>query len=402
MRRLIDTIAAIPLAGHAAALAAGFGLLAAAGDLSRHVGLYLTVHGVLSIVCLHAATRAEARGLVARPRWILAAALLFRVMQIPAAPSLSDDLWRYLWDGRVSEAGINPFAHAPDARALAALRDGDWAKINHREIPTIYPPLAQFAFRAARGIGSGSAALKSLWVLCDLGVMAVLVALLARSRRPASRLILYAWNPLVVVEVARAGHVDVLGILFVTLALWAVAAGRERAGVAAVSLAGLAKLIPFGLLLWFLPRRPRATAALAATLVAVGYLPFLGAGSTLFAGLAAYGEHWRFHPLGFGLLAAWVSDPRAARLLALALWLGATGVTVLRGATFERAAFVFFGGYLLLSPTLHPWYFLWILPFAALRRSRAWWLAAALAPLGYGVLARYRDGGPWREIPWVP
>ena len=105
--------------------------------------------------------------------------LALRVPAWMAPPAHSDDVYRYLWDGKVQRAGINPYRFAPDAVELTALRDADWARINNRQLPTIYPPLAEAAFAAAPSLG----AWKLLVALADL---AVALLLLCRARRPAA------------------------------------------------------------------------------------------------------------------------------------------------------------------------------------------------------------------------
>ena len=121
-------------------------------------------------------------------------AVLFRLLLLDTAPSLSDDIYRYLWDARVQAAGGNPYAHAPDAAPLEGLRDEDWSRINHPELVTVYPPVAQWFFLAAHLVWPGVTGLKAALVLCDLLLIAVLWRLLrVRGQRP-ERALLYAWH----------------------------------------------------------------------------------------------------------------------------------------------------------------------------------------------------------------
>ena len=64
-----------------------------------------------------------------------------------------DDFWRYQWEGKIQQAGFNPYTHAPDAPALEALREEfpAWHRINHRHFRTIYPPGAELVFLALSG-----------------------------------------------------------------------------------------------------------------------------------------------------------------------------------------------------------------------------------------------------------
>ncbi|HNC73376.1 MAG TPA: hypothetical protein PK362_00620, partial [Elusimicrobiota bacterium] len=112
-----------------------------------HPGGFLAVFAAAFFLYLPAVRRT-----LKRPQslgLILAAGVLFRLTAFLSPPSLSDDIYRYLWDGRVQAAGHNPYRFAPDAPELASLRNAEHTGINHKSVPTIYPPLAQAVFRLA-------------------------------------------------------------------------------------------------------------------------------------------------------------------------------------------------------------------------------------------------------------
>ena len=161
-------------------------------------------------------------------------AILFRLVLLPCAPFLSDDIYRYLWDGHVQLEGINPYLYPPDAPELESVRTAWHARINNPSIPTIYPPFAQMVFAAGALAGGSVVALKALWTLADLGACLLLAAVARRTGRsvPAT-LILFAWSPLMVVETAWSGHFEALGILLLAiLLLFAVPArGIGSAGI---------------------------------------------------------------------------------------------------------------------------------------------------------------------------
>ena len=111
-------------------------------------------------------------------------AVLFRLLLLPA-PGGSTDVYRYLWDGRVQAAGINPYAHAPTDPALVGLRDRTvWPRINHRDDRTIYPPAAQATFRAAHAIGLRTpTGFTAVVIAADLAAIGLLVRLVRRAGR---------------------------------------------------------------------------------------------------------------------------------------------------------------------------------------------------------------------------
>ncbi len=134
---------------------------------------------LLAFACYLLALR-TARALTGPAAFAAAAAfaLLFRAVLVPEPPYLSDDAYRYLWDGQVQLRGLNPYRHAPAAEAVAGLDDALRARVNHPGVPTIYPPLAQLAFLAAAALPGGTLTLKLLWLLADLAIALLLPALL--------------------------------------------------------------------------------------------------------------------------------------------------------------------------------------------------------------------------------
>ena len=178
----------LALATSAAILYAGLAVL---GDLTAHTGAFLAIHGALLVVM--AAAWWVARG--AGPRVLglaLGAALLFRVVMALGSPALSDDVYRYVWDGRVQLHGIHPYLHAPADPALESLRDSDWERINHPELETIYPPLAQVLFAGLAALGAGVRGFKMAAGLADFAVVLALAYLLRRLSLPPDRVLLYA------------------------------------------------------------------------------------------------------------------------------------------------------------------------------------------------------------------
>jgi alpha-1,6-mannosyltransferase len=350
---------------------------------------------------------------------ILAFGLLFRVLLLPTPIYLSSDLYRYFWDGRVQLAGINPYRHAPAAPELAHLRDDDLhPSINRPTSRTIYPPAAQWLFAAAAATGIRSVLAWRLLILAAEGVtVALLLALLRRHRLAETAVLVYAWSPLVVFEGVQAGHLDLLMVPLVLLALlWRGGGAPVRAGLA-LGLAVLLKLYPAVLALawsarpggagpagdpggrarwpgaggWWRARDWPFIGAVAGT-VALGYAPYLwalGAGAFGFLpeyfgpaedhniglrGLLTYGFGWTGAPARYGVMALLF-----AVLLGALVWIARGGST---GLARTGAAAV--GAYLALVPTaMHPWYVVWIVPFLCLAPSLAWLYFSGAVSLSY-------------------
>ena len=341
--------------------------------------------------------------------WIVAVGA--RLSLLPLAPELSDDINRYLWDGHVQAAGVNPYASAPDAGELAGLRTAYHDDINNPSVPTIYPPAAQLIFLLVALAGSKLLLLKVVWIACDLAtgfVLARIAAARGLDDRPV--LLLWLWSPLLLIEVAWSGHLEPLGLLALTLAIYVAGQDDARGAAAGVALAfaSLTKFAPAAALPALVRRRGLAALAGFVATVVLLYAPYAGAGTAVFDGLRTYSEHWWFMKGPFAVLETVTGDPLRARGFAGVIVVGVIGWTTWKSFELDRTLLWVLGTGMILTPTLHPWYVLWILPMAILRRSRAWLLLSGLAFIGYFGLGSYQDTGQWsqpgivRAALWLP
>ena len=314
---------------------------------------------------------------------IIGLALAMRVVLLPGAP-ISNDVFRYVWDGRVQSAGVNPYLYVPADPALAHLRDqAIYPDINRADYArTIYPPMAQIVFFLVTRISESVVAMKVAMVAFEaLAVWAILQLLAARAL-PATHVLLYLWHPLPMWEFARSGHVDAVAIAFLMLAF--VAADRRSPAMAGIALAAgtLVKYFPavagpslYQRWDWRLP------AAFIATL-ALLYLPYLGAGTKVLGFLGQYVTEERLEQgsgLFFWLLlgtvvalpstAFWYYFPAAA-----AIMIGLAIALMLRqrqpGADLW-AAMVLAVAFLVLFSPHYAWYFAWLVPFLCFYPSAA-------------------------------
>jgi hypothetical protein len=391
--------------------------------------LYL---GAVALV-LRPSTEARSAGITVAA---VAFAVAFRLILLPSRPTLSDDMYRYVWDGRVQARGYSPYRYPPAAIELAELRAGDrtvWRYINRKDVVTIYPPGAQAAFAGIwRVVGDRVTGFKAAFVTAELLGALVLWRLLRRLGQPPERILIYLWSPLLVFEVAHAGHVDGLMLPLLIAALWARAAGRPWALGFFLGAAALVKLFPALLLPALLPPlfewRPGPRLA-AWTRLRAGALPALAAfGATLAAGYAAYGVGGanvagflpRYFGENFNLGLARLFFEAAPALglsgatLANAVTFGGLGILsavfVARPAQSARQALErcmwLIGWFTLTTQNLFPWYLLWLLPLLALQAEPGRVLGLRLAPAtawllftGTSALA-YLFFIEWRVTPW--
>jgi hypothetical protein len=361
-----------------------------------------------------------------------AIAALLRLTLLPIRPSLSEDAYRHVWDGRVQTAGFDPYLYAPADPALERLRDGEvWPRINHPELRTVYPPSAQALSLASSRVDgllspiglSPIAAWKGTLLLVELAGAGLLAWGLLRAGRGAAFLI-YAWSPLAVVEFYASGHVDAAGVGLLAGAVGLFLLGRPAIAGALFSAALLAKWIPAAFLGAGVRLRGKKRLLAGGTLAAaLLWTPYVHPGSAPFESLGSYQANWESGGVLHRILRvdAWGALPRHlvewdwrhlgtagtprekfwGRTAAAALVVVATGWAVLRGVPATAAAAVGLFAFLLVRPTVHPWYATWLLPLLALSFWRSILLWTALVPLGYEVLLRHRIEGLWRPNPWV-
>src|SRR5881398_3763565 len=153
---------------------------------------------------------------------VLAAVWHIEFLRLP--PGADDDIHRYLWDGRLQRLGYNPYIVVPSDPALAGLHTPETRTLNNPDLPSPYPAGAQLFFRAVTAIQESTFALKVAFVVCDFAIVFVLLDLL-RRKQAAHLVLAFAWNPLLAVEVAGSGHIDIVGAL-----LLLVSAGAPTAG----------------------------------------------------------------------------------------------------------------------------------------------------------------------------
>ncbi len=371
---------------------------------------YLTLGAAAGLLSLFAAAILSG----SRPGFLVLSATVFRATLVLRAPDLSDDIQRYLWDARVAAAGISPWAHAPDDPELAAIAPEARAQVGHRKVRTVYPPVAEAAFRAGSAGGRHPRALKALFAAADVAI----VWLLARQGSVFGAA-LYAFHPLPVLEGAGQGHLDPLGIVLLLAALAFLGARRRVLSGICLALSVLTKYVSLAAALPIVRRGGWRLAFSGAVVAAALWVASTRGGVSPAGGLFDYASRWDFnsvlYPAAVEVMRsgdvparaktafvqwrqrhghpAWTQPifpffydgffARAALGSILALLLLAIA---LRMREPRSATFASIGALLLFSPTLHPWYLLWTLPFAAERREPAFLYLSFSVPLSYGLL----------------
>ena len=377
-------------------------------------------------------------------KWLWGGAILFRLLLLFTSPSLSDDIYRYLWDGYVSNQGVSPYAYAIDAPELDYLDVPVRALANNTWMASPYLPAAQWIFHSLAFLFPLEPIfLQILMVGFDLLSGLILVGLLRLTALPAHRLLIYLWNPLVILEVAHGAHIDAWMALLTLAAIWftlktAPASNSPTyqlyvlAAPVLLAAATLTKILPFLLLpllffLWSWRQRILYGLVVFGVLLPSGLragwgLTGLMDGRGVFGALRIYSERWKFNSGLFFWLETWLSalgvpEPTDTAKLAVALLMGLTWLGVWVWAwrrpgirSTLRAAVVPFIAYIALTPTVHPWYILILLaflPFLPPDKGEPHFLWFGILPwlylsgsLIYSYLT-YIDPSEFHELPWV-
>jgi hypothetical protein len=270
--------------------------------------------------------------------------------------------------------------------------------MNHRSYTAVYPPAWQLAGAAVVAVHDSVGAMKAFAVACEVACWPLLLGLLRRRGAPAGRVLVLAWSPPALVEIAGSGHNDAFGMLLTTGALALLEAGRPALSAGVAALAVQAKLLP-ALIVAVWARRYRPVHALLAGAVAVALVaPYLGAGAGLVDSLDKYSQHWLFNETGFALLLALLGR-RGAVVAAAALVGGLAMALAWRGAEPARGGLLVVAAWLLLAPSVLPWYALWLLPFLVLVDAPGALLFTGTVQLAYLVYPAFRSGEPW-QVGW--
>ncbi len=307
------------------------------------------------------------------PLIIILFGVLFRLTLFPTLPTTSDDVYRYLWEGKVLATGHNPYITQPNDSSLIPLRDEVYKKVTYKDIPAIYPPLSQLAFTAAYVIKKNNVtALKLIYLLSELITLIFLLKLLDLKKKNLNYIILYAWLPLSIMEYFINAHLDPIGIMFMMMFVYFSEKNRHILSSVTFSLAVLSKLYPvilFPLIFKkFGFKKSLIFSLITAILITTVYLPFLNWKLTTFSALMNYLSNWEFNGSIYKILKYFLENGDLAKIISGISFVVLLGAISYKYNNFTKAAYGIFISLIIFSVTLYPWYLGWIAalnPFAA-------------------------------------
>ena len=336
---------------------------------------------------------------VTAPRRLLLTAFLFAIafrVPLAIAPVGADsDMVRYIWDGRVQRLGYNPYLVVPADPTVAHTHTDETRQMPSRRASTPYPPGAQLFFRLVVSLRESTRAMKSALVLCDIVTILILWRWLTALGQSPWLALIYAWNPLVVLEVAHSGHIDALGAMWIAASAYYLSQKRTTLASVTLVFAIATKLLPVVLAPLYWRRIRFRDAVLAAVLLSGLYWLFADGWHLPLGALPNVVAHIRFNGPMFQTIAT-VTAPQLAAALAVLAGLAVAVWARYRREVSDPAAWSWpMAVSLACAPVIYPWYLLYFTPFLWSRPTIPLlvWTVSSL-PV-YVVWARARDGGRW-------
>jgi len=348
--------------------------------------------------------------------------MVFRLTVWPMAPALSDDPYRYRWEGMLQAAGGNPYQVRPGDTQWTQLRDSTYPRVVGKDFKAVYGPLIEQVELWTYRVVSASVPdperqvfwFKLPYALCDLAAVWALWLLLGVHGLARERILIYAWSPLTIIEFWGTGHNDALVVLAVSLALLAAARKHWTWAFTALALAVGAKVWPVLLIplfigwrghrparWWHFPPAPERTPRwyegwVVAPILLILALPYWSDVTENLRFMSGFVGGWRNNDSLFGFILYFAKDIYRAKKISFAIIAAVVGVLTLRRVPLERATLAAISVMLMVSANCHPWYLTWILPLLALVPVPGLLLWTTLAPMAYAVVISWITLGEWQ------
>ncbi|HET6266646.1 MAG TPA: hypothetical protein VFG11_02940 [Acidobacteriota bacterium] len=373
------------------------------GDWNSHIPLFLVLY-----FCAFAAYGIAARLTLKNafdsvPRisaWIFAIAVVIRLAVFFQEPSISEDFYRYVWDGRVQIAGFGPYDHAPQEPEVQSLRDGNYERMHQKEYKSPYPAAAELLYRLLAYTYPNLLLYKFGILAFDLLLIEVLRRLLAKASLHPANLLLYAWHPLPVIEFAGSAHMDIMGIALLAVSILMLESSHKALSGAFFSAAILTKLLPIFAFPWLVRKGGWkfvvAAAVVGIALLSIYYTPDL----RMKNGLMVYYRIWRYNDSLFGVMYKWFGGAEPARNWGLFFVILITAFCYAASYPIYRSIWIIFAAFILFSPVVHPWYVCWVIPFLAFYPNKTWIFFTGWVAIAYLIRYLY-PGGNWPDLLWL-
>ena len=337
---------------------------------------------------------------------IFGLAILSRLLM--AGFPTSDDVNRYLWEGKLLLAGESPYAQTADHEGWAEYRDHFWEGMNHKDKRTAYPPLALALFSLLNLIAYHPWIYKLFFGLADLATLGVLIALLGRRKLPIRNALIYALSPISVLGFSGEAHFDSLMVFLMMASLFLWERGKTSWAWVLLGMSIQIKLMSVLLVpLLFWNRRSLKVLWILVPLILPSLLFWQDMGN-LISGILHFGGTMSHNGSLNHLFIDYLGTREIASKLSMVLLLIVVAITSLKSRDVLKGSFIIFGALILLSPTIHYWYLSWVLPFVILFPSLPWLLLFILSGFYFIAWVKFGSTGEWYQpigylrLQWIP
>jgi rSAM/selenodomain-associated transferase 2 len=315
---------------------------------------------------------------------------------------VSNDVYRYIWEGFIQNQGFNPYRVAPNDPLLTGLIQGDmatiWQQINHKDLSAAYPPLTMLFFRTLSAISPSPILFKLSMVGFDLVTIGALILIVQWRKIPPVHLFWYVANPFVLVYVAGEAHLDIVQAAFLVWALYFIGRWKPVAGFLALGMAAASKYFAI-VTLPFVTTRSNRRAWPAIFLAGIAFIPFMLDPEAVFQSLFVFGSRMHYND-SLAEIMRFLFGTRALPVLCLILLSLLAGIYLFVHDTL-RSVYLALGVLLLCLPTLHPWYLLLLAPFMVVYPSRGWLYLMLASVAMLPVLVNEYHTGVFLENKWL-
>lgn len=331
---------------------------------------------------------------------ILGFAFIFQIIILFTNVSLSDDIYRFFYEGKGLVNGVNPYI-TPIEEFPDNLRDSYYDKVNNPHITSPYPPLALLLFAILYLIFPNPFIYRVCFSFGFLVSMLVFYKLVSPNSK--WKLIIYAWNPLLHLETANGSHFEAIVVLLVMLALWSLYSERFSTAGVFLLLGFLLKYYPLFLIVVYWKKLGKKGLTVFFSGVFLYCLLVILYPYTVF-GVLIYAETWYFNASIF-----WVIVQITQSFFLTKIILGGIFIILLCFITLKSnkeamvslptMAYAVIGIFLLFQPSFHPWYVFWVFPFVLLdkKSNYSWILLSGLLVFSYHVYIAYDTVQIWTE-----
>ena len=333
--------------------------------------------------------------------------IFVRLYFINFQPIGSDDIYRYVWDGKVQANGINPYSYAPNDTSLQKLHSNILPSlVKFPKIKTVYFPLSQWIFYIGYKIsGENFWGYKILLFIFELLTIFSLFLILKKIRLPSKFILFYALCPLPIIHFAIDSHLDGFGLPLLLLTILFYFKDKKIISLIFLGLASSIKPIGFLLVpIFFLNEKNNIERLKVVTIpffvFFLQFIPYIFT-SNPFEAFLLYTKHWTYNGVVFDILNSFIDNNQTSRLICAILLIVTLTPLFLSKKDLLSKIYYSFLILFIYSPIVHPWYITWLAILLPIFPQWSGFAYISLSSLTSFTILNYQLNGVWKDYPLV-